>query len=100
MRYKDVCMRNNNAVNSDTMYWLGRLADCTKWKSTLNQHLKTGEARPSTAAADNRTRSEEHSISSKPDTTHIHVCDICDKDCNSPIVLFSYKQRCLIRATS
>ena len=64
-------MRNNNAVNSDTMYWLGRLANCTTWKSALNQHLKTGEEKPSTAAADNRTRREERSISSKPDTTHV-----------------------------
>ena len=31
------------AVDIDTMSWEGLAADCTKWRSALKQHLKTGE---------------------------------------------------------
>ena len=43
LRYIDVCVRDMNAVDIDTMSWEGLAADRTKWRSALKQHLKTGE---------------------------------------------------------
>ena len=49
-RYKDVCVRDMKAV--DTMSCEGLATDRTKWRSALNQHLKTGEEKLMAAAAD------------------------------------------------
>ena len=56
MRYKDVCARYMKAVVIGTMCWEGLAADRTVWRSALKQHLKTGEDKLMTAAADKRTR--------------------------------------------
>ena len=61
MRYKDVCVRDMTAVDIDNMSWEGLAADRTKWRSALKQHLKTGEDKLMTAAADKRTRRKEGS---------------------------------------
>ena len=92
LRYKDVCVRDMKAVDIDTMSWEGLAADRTNWKSALKQHLKTGEDKLMTAAADKRARRKEGSSSIRPETTH--RCVICDKDCNSHVGLFSHKRRC------
>ena len=43
LRYKDVCIRDMNAVDIDTLSREGLAAGRTKWRSALKQHLKTGE---------------------------------------------------------
>ena len=83
----DVCVRDMKAVDIDTMSWEGLSADRTKWRSALKQHLKTGEDKLVTAAADKRARGMEGSSSIRPETTH--RCVICDKDCHLHIGLFS-----------
>ncbi|GCC43826.1 hypothetical protein chiPu_0027768 [Chiloscyllium punctatum] len=72
--------------------WEWLAADCMRWRSTLNQHLKTGEKKPMSAAADKRARKKECSSSSRSVTTY--RCDLCDRDCHSSIGLFSHKQSC------
>ena len=98
LRYKDVCARDMKAVGIDTMSWEGLAADRTGWRSALKQHLKTGEDKLMTAAADKRARRKEGSSSIRPTTTHI--CVICNKDCHSHIGLFSHKRRCYNPATN
>ena len=62
-------------------------------QSAIKQHLKTGEDKLMTAAADKRAyRKEGSSTSIRPEITH--RCVICNKDCHSHIGLFSHKQRC------
>ena len=41
-----------HSVGIDTMSWEGLAADRTGWRSALKQHLKTGEDKLMTAAAD------------------------------------------------
>ena len=96
--YKDVCVRDMKAVDIDTMSWEGLAADRIKWRSALKQHLKTGEAKLMTAAADKRERRKEGSSSIRPETTH--RCGICNKDCHSHIGQFSHKRRCYNTATN
>ena len=100
LRYKDVCARDMKAVDIDTMSWEGLAADRTGWRSALKQHIKTGEAKLMTAAADKRARRKEGSSSIRPTTTHIILCVICNKDCHSHIGLFSHKRRCYNPATN
>ena len=76
LRYKDVCVRDMKAVDIDTMSWNGLAADCTKWRSALKQHLKTGEEKLMTAAADKRARRKEGSSSIRPETTHSRMFDV------------------------
>ena len=70
LQYKDVCVRDMKAVDIDTMSWEGLAADRTKRRSALKQHLKTGEDKLMTAAADKRARRNEGSSSIRPETTH------------------------------
>ena len=74
LRYKDVCVRDMKAVDIDTMAWEGLAADRARWRSALKQHLKTGEDKLMTAAADKRARRKEGSSSILPETTHIIMC--------------------------
>ena len=71
LHYKDVCLRDVKAVDIDTMSWEGLEADCTKWRSALKQHLKAGEDKLMTAAANKRACRKEGSSSIRPETTHI-----------------------------
>ena len=43
LRYKDVCKRDMKATDINTDSWEDLAADRMMWRSTLNQHLKTGE---------------------------------------------------------
>ena len=75
LRYKDVCVRDMKAVDIDTMSpGALQLSDRTKWRSALKQHLKTGEDKLMTAAADKRARRKEGSSSIRPETTVTHMC--------------------------
>ena len=87
LRYKDVCARDMKAVGIDSMSWEGLAADRTGWRSALNQHLKTGEDKLMTAAADKRARRKEGSSSIRPTTTHI--CVICKTKTATPTLVFS-----------
>ena len=90
LRYKDGSIRHFNmkAIDIDTMSWEGIAADRTTWRSALKQHVKTGEDKLMTAAADKRARRKEGSSSIRPETAHI--CVTCNKDCHSHIGLFSH----------
>ena len=56
LRYKDICLTDMKAVDIDTMSWEGLAADRPKWRSALKQHMKTGEDKLMTEAADKRAR--------------------------------------------
>ena len=70
LRNKDVCIRDMNAVDIDTMFWESLAADRMKWRSALKQHLKTREDKRMAAAADKRARRNVDSSSIRPKTTH------------------------------
>ena len=76
MRYKDVCvrLRDMKAVDIDTTSWEGLAVDRTKWRSALTQHLKTGEDKLMTAAANKRACTKGGSCSIRPETKHIYMC--------------------------
>ena len=40
--YKDVCKRDMKVVDINTEYWEDLAANGMMWRSTLNQHIKTG----------------------------------------------------------
>ena len=63
LRYKDVCMIDMKAVNINNMSWVGLAADRTKWRSALKQHLKTGNDKLMTDAANKRARTQKDSSS-------------------------------------
>ena len=71
LRYKNVCIRDMKAVDIDIMSWVGLAANRTKWMGALKQHIKTGEDKLMTAAADKRARRKEGSSSIRPETTHV-----------------------------
>ena len=58
------------AVDIDTMFLERLAADRTKWRSALQQHLKTGD-KLMTAATDKRPRRNEGTSSIRPETTHV-----------------------------
>ena len=43
LRYKEVCKRDVKALDINTESWEDLAADRRMWRSTLNQHLKSGE---------------------------------------------------------
>jgi len=56
MQYKDVCMRDMKARDIYATSWEGLAADSTRWRSILNQHIKTGEGKLVDAAEHKRIR--------------------------------------------
>ena len=59
LRYKHVCMRDMKAGNINTISWVGLADDRTKWRSALKQHLKTGNDKLMTGAANKLARTKE-----------------------------------------
>ena len=59
-------------INSAT--WEDTAADRATWRSTLKQHLKTGQEKPMDATAAKRALRKERSTSDKPETTY--KCDL------------------------
>ncbi|XP_055489048.1 uncharacterized protein LOC129695774 [Leucoraja erinacea] len=92
LRYKDVSKRVMKALNIDVESWENLAADRTRWRGTLNQHLKTGEEKLLNAAADMWARGNERGNFNKPETTH--KWDFCHRGCHSHIGLFSHKRHC------
>ena len=92
LRYKDVCKRDLKALDINTSSWEDLAADRMMWRSTLNQHLKTGEKKLVNAEAGRRARRKEHNNSNRPETNH--KCDFCGRDCFSHIGLYSHKRHC------
>ena len=91
LRYKDVCKRDMKALDINTDSWEDLAADRMMWRSTLNQHLKTGGKKLVNAEAGRRARRKEHNNSNRPQTTH--KCDFCGRYCFSHIGLYSRKRR-------
>ena len=52
--------------------------DHMKWRSTLNQHLKSGEEKLMNSEVGERARRKEHNNSNRPETTH--KCDFCSRE--------------------
>ena len=70
LRYIDVCgKRCEGYRHRHYVLGAGIAADRTKWRSALKQHLKTGEDKLTTAAADKRARRKEGSSFIRPETT-------------------------------
>ncbi len=87
LRYIDVCARDMKAVGVDTMSWEGLAADRTGWMCVLKQHLKRGEDKLMTAAADKRARRKEGSSPIRLETTHRRV--ISKTNTATPQLVFS-----------
>ena len=92
LRYKDVCKRDMKPLDINTESWEDLAADRMMWRSTLNQHLKTGEEKLVNAEVGKRARRKERNNSNRPETTY--KCDFCGRDCFSHIGLYSHKRRC------
>ena len=97
LRYKDVVKRDMKALDINTATWEDTAADRATWRSTLRQHMKTGEEKLMNATADKRALRKERSTSDKPETTY--KCELCGRDCYSHTGLNSHKRRCHNRAT-
>ncbi|GCC27902.1 hypothetical protein chiPu_0006328 [Chiloscyllium punctatum] len=98
LHYKDLYMRDMKALDIITESWERLAADRTRWRSTLNHHLRRGEMNLMSAAADKRACRKECSYSSRSTTTY--RCYLCDRDCHSSIDLFSHKRHCFREAES
>ena len=81
--------RDMKALNNDTESWVDLTADHTRWRSTLNQHLKTKEEKLMSTATDKRVHRKERNNSNQPATSHN-----CGIDSHTLIGLFSYKRCC------
>ena len=92
LRFKDVCKRDMKALDIATESWEDLAADRTRWRSSLSSHLKSGEEKLMSVAADKRARRKARDNTTRPDTTF--TCDVCDKDCHSRIGLYSHRRRC------
>ena len=92
LRYKDVCKRDIKALDINTGSWEDLAADRMMWRSTLNQHLKSGEEKLVNAEVGKVARRKERNNSNRPETTNKY--DFCGRDCFSHIGLYSHKRRC------
>ena len=61
------------ALDINTESWEDLAADRIRWRSTLNQHLKSGEEKLMNAEVRKRARRKERNNSNRPETTH--KCD-------------------------
>ena len=95
LRYKDVCKTDMKALDINTDSWEDLAADRMMWRSTLNQHLKTGEKKLVNAEVRRRTCRKERNNSNRSETTH--KSDFYGRDCFSHIGLNSHKRRCNYR---
>ena len=89
LHYKDVCKRDMKALNINTESWEVLAADSTMWRSTLNQHLKSGEEKLVNTDVGKRACRRVPNNSNRPETTH--KCNFCSRDCFSYIGLYSNK---------
>ena len=76
---KDICKRDMKALDIITESWEDLAANCMMWRSTLNQHLKSGEEKLVNAEVGKRACRKERNNSNRPETTH--KCDFCGRDC-------------------
>ena len=58
------------ALDVNTESWEDLAADRMMWRSTLNQHLKTGEEKLVNTGVGKRARRKERNNSNRPETTH------------------------------
>ena len=65
-------LRDIKAVDNNTMSWEGLAADRTGWRSVLKQHLKTGEDKLMTAAAES-VHTERRAAAPSDPRPHIDV---------------------------
>ena len=63
-----------------------------RWRSILNQYLKSGEEKLMNAEVGKRVHRKECNNSNRPETTHKH--DFCGRDYFSHISLYSHKRCC------
>ena len=82
LRYKDVCKRDMKALDINNESWEDLAADRMMWKSTLNQHLKSGEDKLVNADVGKGACRKERNNSNRLETTH--KCDFCGRDSFSP----------------
>ena len=92
LRCKDVCKTDMKALDINTNSWEDLAADRMMWRSTLNQHLKTGEKKLVNAEAGRRAPRKERNNSYRPETTH--KCNFCGRVCFSHIGFYGHKRLC------
>ena len=90
LHYKDVCRRNMKGLDINTESWKGLAANLMRWRSTLNQHLKSRKENLVNTDAGKMAHRKKRNISNRPQTTH--KCDLCKRDCFSHIDLYSKKR--------
>ena len=93
LRYRDVCKRDMKALKMETDSWEDTAADRSRWRGTLDQHLKAGEESLQHAAEEKRARRKQRHLSST-DTDAAHNCNICGRVCRSRIGLLSHTRKC------
>ena len=74
LRLVNVCKRDIRALDIDIESRACLEADHTRWRSTLNQNLQSGEEKLMKAEADRRARRKRSSNPIRPETTYI--CDL------------------------
>ena len=80
------------ALDINTESWEDLASDHMMRRSTLNQHLQTGEKKLVNAEVGRMARLKERNNPNRPETTHKR--DFCGRDCFSNIGLYSHKRRC------
>ena len=93
LRYKDVCKRDLNALGIDTNRWETIAADRQAWKRSVNEGLKSGEAKIRQQADEKRTKRKESQHRDQQNAS-LFICDSCNRDCHSRLGLYSHRRRC------
>ena len=89
LHYKHVCKRDMKALDINTKSWVDLAANRMMWRSTLNQHLKSGEEKLVNAEVGKRACRKERNKSNRP-----HKCNFCGRDCFSHVGLNSHNRHC------
>ena len=76
------------ALDINIESWEGLAANCMMCRSTLHQHLKSGEEKLVNPEVGKRTCRKERNNSNRPETAH--KCDSCSRDCFSYAGLYSH----------
>ena len=79
-------------LDTNTESWEDLAADRMMWRSTLNQHIKSGEEKLVNTEVGKRVCRKERNNFNRPETAH--KCNVYGRDCFSHIGLYSHKRRC------
>lgn len=92
LRFRDIIKRDMKDLNMDVDNWEALADDRSAWRSSLTQHLRSGEERHQNTASEKRARRKERDNALR--SASIFICDLCDRDCHARIGLSSHRRRC------